>query len=91
MTGGELNLLRRRCRRGILEPDLLLERFPEKYGSRFEGKTFDSFRTRPTCADDDLLDPIRGRGNAATRGLPKWCDACVIGESAPILDVEPVI
>ena len=62
MTEGELNRLRWQCRRGVLELDLVLERFLEKYGESLEGETLDSFRTLLTYADLDLLDLIRGRG-----------------------------
>jgi antitoxin CptB len=62
MTEGELNALRWQCRRGILELDLVLERFLEKYGSRLDGETLDAFRTLLTYADNDLLDLVRGRG-----------------------------
>ena len=62
MTEGELNRLRWQCRRGVLELDLVLERFLDKYGNRLEGETLDSFRTLLTYADLDLLDLIHGRG-----------------------------
>jgi antitoxin CptB len=61
MTEGELNRLRWQCRRGVLELDLVLERFLEKCGDRLEGETLDAFRTLLSYADLDLLDLIRGR------------------------------
>ena len=61
MTEGELNRLRWQCRRGVLELDLVLERFLDKYGDRLGGETLDSFRTLLSYADLDLLDLIRGR------------------------------
>ena len=62
MTESELNRLRWQCRRGVLELDLVLERFLEKHGDRLEGEALDSFRTLLTYADNDILDLIRGRG-----------------------------
>jgi hypothetical protein len=38
------NRLRRQCRRGLLELDLVLERFPETYGDRLQGKRLSSFQ-----------------------------------------------
>ena len=62
MTEGELNRLRWQCRRGVLELDLVLERFLERHGDRLSGDALDSFQTLLTYPDNDLLDLIRGRG-----------------------------
>jgi len=57
----EWNRLRWQCRRGLLELDLVLERFLEKYGDRLQGERLSSFQTLLTYADDELWDLIRAR------------------------------
>jgi antitoxin CptB len=57
----EWNRLRWQCRRGLLELDLVLERFLEKYGDRLQGERLSSFQTLLTYTDDELWDLIRAR------------------------------
>lgn len=57
----ELNRLRWQCRRGLLELDLVLERFLEKYGERLQGERLDSFRTLLTLSDNEILDLVNAR------------------------------
>ena len=57
----EWNRLRWQCRRGLLELDLVLERFLEKYGDRLQGGRLSSFQTLLTYTDDKLWDLIRAR------------------------------
>jgi len=57
----ELNHLRWQCRRGMLELDLLLERFLERYRDRLQGEQLSAFKTLLDFADNDLLDLIRAR------------------------------
>ena len=56
MNAPELNRLRWQCRRGLLELDLVLERFLERYGERLS-----SIETLLAYTDNDLLDLIRAR------------------------------
>ena len=55
----EWNRLRWQCRRGLLELDLVLERFLEKYGDRLQGERLSSFQTLLTHADNEIWDLIR--------------------------------
>lgn len=57
----ELSRLRWQCRRGLLELDLVLERFLEKYCDRLQGERLSSFQTLLTYTDDELWDLIRAR------------------------------
>ncbi len=57
----EWNRLRWQCRRGLLELDLVLERFLEKYGDRLQGERLSCFQTLLTYTDDKLWDLIRAR------------------------------
>ena len=55
----EWNRLRWQCRRGLLELDLVLERFLEKYGDRLQGERLSSFQTLLTYTDNEIWDLIR--------------------------------
>lgn len=57
----EWNRLRWQCRRGLLELDLVLERFLEKHGDQLQGERLSSFQTLLTYADDELWDLVRAR------------------------------
>jgi antitoxin CptB len=57
----ELSRLRWQCRRGLLELDLVLERFLEKHRDRLQGERLSSFQTLLTYTDDELWDLIRAR------------------------------
>ena len=57
----EWNRLRWQCRRGLLELDLVLERFLEKYGDRLQGERLSSFQTLLTYADNEIWDLIRAQ------------------------------
>ena len=57
----ELNRLRWQCRRGLLELDLVLERFLERHGDHLQGEHLACFRILLEYADNDLLDLIRAR------------------------------
>jgi antitoxin CptB len=61
MAPDELNRLRWQCRRGLLELDLVLERFLEKHGEQLQGERLNSFRTLLTFADNEILDLISAR------------------------------
>lgn len=61
MGPDELNRLRWQCRRGLLEPDLLLERFLERHRDRLQGEYLSLFTTLLDYTDNDLLELIRPR------------------------------
>ena len=58
MTAEELNRLRWQCRRGLLELDLVLERFLEKYGDRLQDECLSSFQALLTYTDNEIWDLI---------------------------------
>ena len=57
----ELNRLRWQCRRGLLELDLVLERFLARHGDHLQGEQLTSFKTLLEYTDNDLWDLIRAR------------------------------
>jgi succinate dehydrogenase flavin-adding protein (antitoxin of CptAB toxin-antitoxin module) len=65
----ELNRLRWQCRRGLLELDLVLERFLEKHGEQLQGERMNSFRALLTLADKDILDLISARSECSEARL----------------------
>lgn len=75
----EWNRLRWQCRRGLLELDLVLERFLEKHGDRLQGEQLRSFQTLLTYTDDALWDLIRARAECRDAGFAEvvqWMRAC---------------
>ena len=79
MDAEQLNRLRWQCRRGLLELDLVLERFLEKYGGRLQGECLNSFQTLLTYTDDELWDLVRARaqcGDARLAEVVHWMRDC---------------
>ena len=75
----EWNRLRWQCRRGLLELDLVLERFLEKYGDRLQGERLSWFQTLLTYTDDELWDLIRARTecrDARLTEMVQWMRNC---------------
>ncbi|MCD6079748.1 MAG: cptB [Ramlibacter sp.] len=56
-----LSKLRWRCRRGLLENDLLIERFFDKYASGLAVRQADALGALMDLADNDLLDLLLRR------------------------------
>ena len=56
-----LSRLTWRCRRGMLENDLILERFLRQYGPALTVRQADSLNQLMALADNDLLDLHLGR------------------------------
>ena len=61
MTSVELNRLRWNCRRGLLENDIVLERFLEKHLDVLEGRRLDAFNWLLGMDDNSLWDILSGR------------------------------
>ena len=61
MTPVELNRLRWRCRRGLLENDLVLERFLKEHGAQLEGERLSAFQSLLEYPDDELWGLVSGR------------------------------
>ncbi|WP_333842638.1 FAD assembly factor SdhE [Pelomicrobium sp.] len=57
----ELNRLRWRCRRGLLELDLILSRFAERELERLGDEERQSFAALLDYPDNDLWDLVSGR------------------------------
>ena len=56
-----LSKLKWRCRRGLLENDLLIERFFEKHEARLTVRQADALAALMELADNDLLDLLLRR------------------------------
>jgi len=66
-THGELGKLRWDCRRGLLELDLILEKFNARHLATLEAEHVAQFRELLVLPDNDLLDLIMERGPLADR------------------------
>jgi len=64
MEAVEYRRLQWQCRRGLLENDLVLERFLELYGPGLGGERLRAFRRLLQCSDDDLRDLVTGRAES---------------------------
>ncbi|MBE0627691.1 MAG: succinate dehydrogenase assembly factor 2 [Burkholderiales bacterium] len=79
MTTEELNRLRWQCRRGLLELDLVLERFLDKHCDRMHGERLSAFQALLAYTDDELWDLIRGRTecrDARFAEVVQWLREC---------------
>ena len=56
-----LSNLRWRCRRGLLENDLFIERFFNRYASQLTNGQADALAELMDLSDNDLLDLLLGR------------------------------
>jgi len=61
MTDVEMNRLRWSCRRGLLENELVLERFLRAYAGLLEGERLAAFKTLLEYSDDELWGLVSGR------------------------------
>ena len=69
MDGTELNRLRWRCRRGMLENDLILARYLEARGNAMSEEDLAALDRLLDLADDELWNLIVGRTEPADPGL----------------------
>ncbi|MCX7894029.1 MAG: succinate dehydrogenase assembly factor 2 [Burkholderiales bacterium] len=65
----EMRRLRWRCRRGLLENDLVLARFLDKHGQALEGARLAAFERLIALDDNDLWDLVSGRAECREPGL----------------------
>ena len=63
----ELNEIRWHCRRGLLELDLILEKFNERYLLGLDPEQLDRYRELLEFQDNDLLDLVMGRAASPDR------------------------
>ena len=61
VAAGELNRLRWRCRRGLLENDLFIERFFQQHGEHLTASQAGALQSLMALADNDLLDLFLAR------------------------------
>jgi antitoxin CptB len=61
----ELDRIRWRCRRGMLELDLTLNAFVERHFDRLDRDEVEAFKELLEYADKDLLDFVMGRAEPA--------------------------
>src|SRR5258706_61303 len=61
MTKFEMNRLRWSCRRGLLENELVLERFLHAHAALLEGECLAAFKTLLDYSDDELWGLVSGR------------------------------
>jgi antitoxin CptB len=68
-----LSLLRWRARRGLLENDLIIERFFERYHNHLEDKDIEPLNRLLDLSDNDLMDLLLRRkepeGDLAEEGV----------------------
>jgi antitoxin CptB len=79
MAAEELNRLRWQCRRGLLELDLVLERFLARHGDRLQSEHLSSFQTLLNFSDNEIWDLVRGRTECRDAGLAEivqWMRGC---------------
>jgi len=69
MTGAEMNRLRWRCRRGLLENDLVLERFLAAHGPTLEGERLCAFEALLERSDEELWSLASGRSESPDPAL----------------------
>ena len=69
MDATELNRLRWRCRRGMLENDLILTRYLDARGAAISAEELASLDRLLDLPDDELWDLIAGRSQPADPGL----------------------
>lgn len=58
---GDLDRIRWHCRRGLLELDLVLAAFLERYLGRLDAQQLESFKELLELPDNNLLDLVMGR------------------------------
>ena len=63
MQNRDFDRVRWRCRRGLLELDLILQGFVERHWERLDGKQRELFNELLDLPDNDLLDWALGRGD----------------------------
>ncbi len=79
MTNAEMNRLRWSCRRGLLENELVLERFLRSHAALLEGERLAAFRTLLDYSDGELWDLVSGRrecGDPALGEVVKLLRSC---------------
>ena len=82
MQAVEYSRLRWQCRRGMLENDLVLERFLELHAGNLEGDKLAAFKRLLECDDTLLWEVVCGRAvpeDPAGAEVARMLAACVPG------------
>ena len=66
-TTGELGKIRWHCRRGLLELDLILEKFNGQHLADLDAEELARFKELLAFPDNDLLDLVMGRAATPDR------------------------
>ena len=74
MDAVEFNRLRWNCRRGLLENDLVLEKFLERHAGSLEGEHLAAFRTLLDLDDNALWALLSGRSDKPSGSSPAFAD-----------------
>jgi antitoxin CptB len=69
MSPVDMNRLRWRCRRGLLENELVLERFLQAHAALLEGERLSAFQSLLEYRDDELWDLVSGRSECRDPAL----------------------
>ena len=69
MPPAEMNKLRWRCRRGLLENDVVLERFLSAHAATLEGERLAAFEALLDYSDGELWDLVSGRAECRDPAL----------------------
>ena len=69
MEEAEFKRLRWRCRRGLLENDIVLERFLEAHGSNLSAGQLEAFNRLLDLEDKQIWDLVSRRREAGEPGL----------------------
>ena len=69
MSPVEMNRLRWRCRRGLLENELVLERFLQAHAALLQGERLSAFQALLEYRDDELWDLVSGRSECRDPAL----------------------
>ena len=73
LSTAELYRLKSDARRGLLENDLILQRFFERYGAQLNAEDGKVLTQLLALEDNDLMDLLIGRKNSVV-ALEKECD-----------------
>ena len=65
----EADRMRWACRRGLLELDLVLQRFMDRHLDTLDAQQIEMFKELLDFADNDLLDMVMGRAEPADERL----------------------
>jgi succinate dehydrogenase flavin-adding protein (antitoxin of CptAB toxin-antitoxin module) len=69
MGDAEMNRLRWRCRRGLLENELVLERFLAQHADKLEGERLSAFQALLEYGDDELWGLVSGQSECRDPAL----------------------